>query len=187
VLALYSPAAETKISADSSSYGLGAVLLQKQQDSWSPIAFASRSLTETEARYAQIEKEALACTWASEKFADYILGKKYQLETNHKPLIPLLGSKHLDDLPPRILRFRLQWSHFHYEIKHVPGKLLYTADALSRDPVTATWEAEQSTRDTDCFANAIVSALPASEERLAQYRMAQSKDSICSQVITFCR
>ena len=64
VLALYDTKRETRISADSSSYGLGAVLLQKQSDNlWKPVAYASRALTSTEGRYAQVEKEALACTW----------------------------------------------------------------------------------------------------------------------------
>ena len=58
----------------------------------------------TESRYAQIEKEALAATWACEKFSTYVLGKKVLLETDHKPLVPLMTYKHLDDLPPRILR-----------------------------------------------------------------------------------
>ena len=106
VLALYDPAAKTKVSADASAYGLGAVLLQQQQESqdqWRPIAFASRALSETELRYAQIEKEALALTWALEKFSGYTLGKHIQLESDHKPLIPLLGQKSLDLLPPRVL------------------------------------------------------------------------------------
>ena len=42
------------------TYGLGAVLLQEYDKEWRLIAFASRALTETETRYAQIEKEALA-------------------------------------------------------------------------------------------------------------------------------
>ena len=71
------------------------------------MAFASQALMETEARYAQIEKEALALTWACEKFSDYILGKPILLETDHKPLVPILGSKSLETLPPRVLRFRL--------------------------------------------------------------------------------
>ena len=70
VLALYDPKALTKVSADASSYGLGAVLLQRLQEGWRPVAFASQSMSEVEQRYAQIEKEALACTWATEKFAD---------------------------------------------------------------------------------------------------------------------
>ena len=108
VLTLYDPLANTKISADASSFGLGAVLLEQSKDSWKPVAYASRSMSPTERRYAQIEKEALAVTWACEKFADYILGRRFQIKSDHKPLIPILSTKHLDNLPPRVLRFRLR-------------------------------------------------------------------------------
>ncbi|CAB4041011.1 Hypothetical predicted protein, partial [Paramuricea clavata] len=60
-LTLYDPNKATKIAADASSYGLGAVVLQEEgPDTWKPVSFISRSMTTTEARYAQIEKEALA-------------------------------------------------------------------------------------------------------------------------------
>ena len=98
VLALYNPKAPTIVSADASSYGLGAVLLQQQGK---PIAYASRSMSETVTQYAQIEKEAT--TWTCEKFSTYIQGMKFTIETDHKPLVHLLGSKNLDRLPPRIL------------------------------------------------------------------------------------
>ena len=132
LLALYDPAADTIVSADASSHGLGAVLLQKAESQWRPIAYASRSMTETEARYAQIEMEALAATWACEKFTPYIQGKTITLETDHKPLVPLLSHKNLDSLPPRILRFRLRLMRFDYEIKHVPGKSLHNAVARTK-------------------------------------------------------
>lgn len=99
-LALYDPVAETRVSADASSYGLGAVLLQKSEAGRRPVAYASRSMSETERRYAQIAKEALAITWACEKTSMYILGKRFSIETDYKPLVPLLGSTHLDCLPP---------------------------------------------------------------------------------------
>ena len=60
VLALYNPKAKIKVSADASSFGLGAVLLQQDDRGWHPVAFASRSLSEVEQRYAQIKKEELA-------------------------------------------------------------------------------------------------------------------------------
>ena len=68
-----------------------------------------QSLTETEQRYAQIvEKEALGMTWACERFQDYLLGMRFHVETDHKLLVPLLSSKHLDELPIRVQRFRLR-------------------------------------------------------------------------------
>ena len=75
VLILNDASAKAKISADASACGLGAVLLQYQQEKWRPEAFVSRSLIETETSYAKIEKEALALTWAADKFAEYVLGK----------------------------------------------------------------------------------------------------------------
>ena len=94
-------------------------------------------MTETETRYAQIEKEALAC----ECFSDYILGKTITIETDHKPLVPLLSTKRLDNIPPGVLHFRLRLMSFDYSIIHTPGKLLYAADILSRAPQTHSEEA----------------------------------------------
>jgi hypothetical protein len=84
------------------------VLLQKQPSGeWRPITYAHRSLTETEKRYAQIEKEALGATWACERFKDYFLGKSFHIHTDHKPLVPLLTHKILDELTIRIQRFHI--------------------------------------------------------------------------------
>ena len=58
-------------------------------------------------------------------FSDYILGHSFHIESDHKPLIPILSMKHLDQLPPRVLRFHLRLGKFNYSIEHVPGKLLY--------------------------------------------------------------
>ena len=187
VLAWYNPAAETKIIADASAYGLGAVLLQKHNDDWKPVAYASRSMTETEARYAQIEKEALATTWACERFTDYILGKQFHIETDHKPLVPLLGTKQLDNLPPRVLGFRLRLMRFDYTISHVPGKLLYTADTLSRSPQECSAEDLQLAELTEEQMSTTTSQLPANKDRLEIYRQAQAKDPVCSQLIAFCQ
>ena len=190
ILALYDPQADTKISADASSHGLGAVLSQKNRQEWRPVAYASRAMSETETRYAQIEKEALATTWACEKFSTYILGKHISIETDHKPLVPLLGSKHLDNLPPRVLRFRLRLMRFSYSIQHVPGKLLYTADTLSRAPLRGKDIDPQTLEkqsEVESFIATITSHLPASQQRLLVYQKAQATDPVCSRVITYCK
>jgi hypothetical protein len=145
VLAMYDPCSETLLSSDASSYGLGGILAQKQPDGhWRPVAYASRAMSGTEQRYAQIEKEALAITWACERFNNYILGLKFHIETDHKPLVPLLGSKNLEDLPPRVQRFRLRLMRYSYTISHVPGRNMTTADTLSRAPIKSTSPAEDN-------------------------------------------
>ena len=189
ILKFYDPSALTKISADASSYGLGAVLLQSSNSTWHPVAYASRAMTDTETHYAQIEKEALALTWACEKFSCYILGKHIVLETNHKPLVPILSYKHLDNLPPRVLRFRLRLMRFDYDVVHVPGKYLYTADMLSRSPLQNSPDentlAQQ--QEVEYFIQAVTSHLPASETRLNTYRQGQADDATVSKVITYCQ
>ena len=101
-------------------------------------------------------------------------------------MVPLLGSRHLDTLPPRVLRFRLRLDRFDYSIGHVPGKHLYTADTLSRAPLntqgtTALEELAELAMDA-CVAN-----LPASKETLNEYEHAQNLDPLCSLIIKYCR
>ena len=188
VLVFNDPNAKTKVSADASSYGLGAVLLQRSESVSKAVAYASRALSETEGRYAQIEKEALAVTWACERFTTYLLERFFSVETDHKPLVPLLSRKHLDDLPPRILRFRLRLARYDYSIAHAPGKLLYTADALSRAPCAGRERSAQELDDeVEVFVARVVSALPATEQRLNEYRNAQEQDPLCSNVAKYCR
>ena len=112
------------------TYGLGAVLKQRQPSGETrPIAYISRSLTETEQRYAQLEKEALALTWACERLSNYLVGTKFMIETDHKPLVPMLSTKRFDELPVRIQRF-MRMMRFQFSITHVPGKALSYVPSL---------------------------------------------------------
>ena len=152
-----------------------------------PVVYASHALSETERRYAQIEKEAFAIAWACEKFSDYILGKTITIETDHKPLVPLLGRKHLDNLPPQVIRFCLRLDQFHFFIVHVPGKHLYIADALCRSPSPIT---NGDLNNLDVLAElsmkSRVAYLPSSKEWLETYRKAQKSDSTCSLLKKYC-
>ena len=177
VLAIYNPEKETIVAADALSYRLGTVLMQKQSDGTSrAVAYASRALTSTEAKYAQIEKESLALTYACERFCDYLIGKPFHILTDHKPLVSLLGSKPLDSLPLRVQRFQMRLMRFTYTISHVPGKNLTVADTLSRAPVSSpTPEDTQFNSAIDAYVDLMIQGLPATEKRLQQIQQAQNK------------
>ena len=124
VLVHYSPERGTKMSADASSYGLEGVLLQNDGQDWRPVFYASTSLTDTEQRYAQVQKEALAVTWCREKFSKFLIGLRgFTIETDHTLLLALLKAKHLDQLTPRIQRFRMRMMRFSYQIEHTAEKI----------------------------------------------------------------
>ena len=103
VLQFYDVNKDIIVQADSSSTGLGAVLIQDGK----PVAYASRALTRTERNYAQIEKELLSIVYAMRKFEKYILGKKALIQNDHKPLETILR-KPLFNASPRLQRMMLQ-------------------------------------------------------------------------------
>lgn len=136
-LALFDAQLPTRLTCDASKYGLGAVLEQQQKNGeWRPVHFASRVLSETETRYAQIEKEALASTWGAEKMSGYLIGQPFELVTDHKPLTSILGDKPIGELSSRLQRFRMRLAPYRYKVTYVPGKCMYAADTLSRLPST---------------------------------------------------
>jgi len=181
VLALFNPNLETILSADASSFGLGAVLLQKQlSGELKPVAFISRSMTPTEQRYAQIEKEALAFTWACERLSDYLIGLSFTIQTDHKPLVPIFSSKHLEELPIRVQRFRLRMMRYQFSICHVPGKDLIVADTLSRAPAADMAQADDLQQETAAFLNAVLMNIPATKEQIKEIRELQVKDPCVS-------
>ena len=148
------------------------------------MAYASRSLTNTESRYATIEKESLACTWACERFRDFLIGKVFRLSTDHKPLISLLGEKKLDELPPRIMRFRMRLMRFNFKVEYIPGKDQHTADTLSRSPSENESDSEL-TCEVESFVNFVVSNLPASQSRLEQIKTALNEDPISCALMSY--
>ena len=173
-LATFDLNAETMISTDASSYGLGAALLQKDEEGWKPIAYASRSMSPTEQRYAQIEKEALAMCWACEKFQYYLAGRQFIAETDHKPLLSVLGDKELALLPLRIQRFRLRMMAFSYTVQYTPGEKLVLADALSRAPLSSIGNYNDSSEKV--LLNEMIESLPVSSNRLERIRASTLED-----------
>ena len=126
-LAYYDPAKEVTLQVDASTAGLGATLLQDKK----PIAFASKALTDTESRYANIERELLAVVYGCERFHTYLYGRTFIAESDHKPL-EAIQLKNLISAPPRLQRMLLRLQPYDITIKYRPGKQMQIADALSR-------------------------------------------------------
>lgn len=129
VLAYFDVNSRTRIVADASPVGLGAVLTQLHGSEWRVIAYASRRLSDVERRYSQTEKEALALVWACERFNMYVFGREFELETDHKPLEYIYSQK--SKTSARVERWVLRLQAYHFKVVYRPGKT-NIADALSR-------------------------------------------------------
>ena len=127
------------VQADASLRGLGACLIQKQKGKDQPIAFASKSLTDAETRYANIERELLAIVFACQRFSTYLLGRSFVAESDHKPL-EMIAMKNLANAPPCLQRMLLELQRYDVTIKYRPGKEMQLANALSRCPARASQE-----------------------------------------------
>ncbi|KAI2643843.1 Retrovirus-related Pol polyprotein from transposon 17.6 [Labeo rohita] len=136
VLALFDPSLPIIISTDASDYGLGGVLTQMHPDETEKtVAFASRTLTAAERKYSTVEKEALACIWAVEKWRPYLWGQHFTLRTDHRALTTLLATKGIGRAGMRVARWSARLLCYTYDVLYRPGSLNCAADCLSRLPL----------------------------------------------------
>ena len=174
VLAYFDPTKITVVSADASSYGLGGVLLQYHGKELRPVAFASRTLSQAEKGYAQIEKECLAGVWCCEKFDKYLSGLDFKLLTDHKPLVPLINTRNLDKVPIRCQRLLIRMMRYNLEAQYVPGKQLVVADTLLRAPQPG--EISEIEWEIAAGIAAVEQGWPLTSQRLSLIREATQED-----------
>lgn len=136
-LAHYDPEQPLILATDASPVGLGAVLSQRKGDIERPIAYASKTLDSTQKKYSQIDKEALAIIYGVDKFHQFLYGRKFEMITDHKPLIAIFSpSKSLSACTSqRLNRYAIKLMAYNFDIRYKPTKLHGNADGLSRLPV----------------------------------------------------
>ncbi|GFT56609.1 hypothetical protein TNCV_1313421 [Trichonephila clavipes] len=159
VLGMYDERASTEIHTDASGYGIGAVLVQIQNNVEKVIAYASRTLTKAEKNYSTTERECLAIVWATNKFRPYIFGKHFTVVTDHHSLCWLMNLK---DPSGRLARWALRLQEHDFDVKYKTGKKHSDADALSRNPV------EEETETPDKFLAVTTSMNLAMEQKKDQ-------------------
>ena len=136
VLVHYDPSLPLRLICDASPVGLGAVLCHVLPEGSRPVCFASRTLTETEKQYSQLEREAMAIVFGVEQFHKYVYGRRFTLVTDNKPLSLILGPK--KGIPvitaARIQRWALKLAAYQYDVELISSEENAVADYLSRQP-----------------------------------------------------
>ncbi|GFY26223.1 transposon Tf2-8 polyprotein [Trichonephila clavipes] len=159
VLALPDQNAELQITTDASSRGIGAVFEQKYPNSEvKPLYFFSKKLNPSQSKYNATVLEFFAIYTALNFFRPFLLGRKFKVFTDHKPLAGFLSNKNPSS---KILRWKLALEEFNYDIHYIRGSLNSVADHLS------------------CYINNITIALPDSKDLINM----QHEDSVLSTII----
>ena len=164
VLMHYDPELPIRLAGDASNYGIGAVLSHVDNNGQEhPIAFVSRTLSQYEKNYSQVEKEALSLIFGIRKFHKYVYGWHFTLVTDHRPLTALFGPK--SGVPPlaagHLQRWALLLSSYQYTIEFRPTKAHANADSLSRLPLQDSSSGE-CLSEVSVFNVSQISVLPVS-------------------------
>ncbi len=119
------------VQVDASATGVGAVLAQGEVGAEKPVVYISRKLLPRETRYSTVEKECLAIKWSLESLRYYLLGREFDLETDHRALT---WTQTMKDHNSRVMRWYLSLQPYKFKVRHRPGQQNVVADYLSRYP-----------------------------------------------------
>ena len=121
---------EATVTTDASEKAIGGVLSHEGH----PVIYVSRKLSQAEQNYSNIEREAFAIVFVVTRLKQFLLGRRFTLQTDHKPLKYLFAPD--EEIPKtasaRITRWAIALMGFDFELKYKPGELIPQSDALSK-------------------------------------------------------
>lgn len=162
---------------DASKDGLGCVLMQNGH----PIAYASRTLSKSEQKWAQIEKELLAIVFACKRFHYFLYGRGFVVQSDHKPLETLV-KKEIDDVTARLQgMFMLLLKYPNLSVVYKPGKEMLVADCLSRAQLPDCTEIN----DLKGIIHSVTKNTCLSEENYNLYRAIMAQDELYSRICSY--
>ena len=192
VLAHFDHSLPIGISCDASECGLGAVLFHRYPDGGErPISNVSKTLTDTQRKYSQIQKEALAIVFALSKFHQFLYGRKFILVTDHKPLLALFGPNKATPLlaANRLARWALLLNQYSYSIEYRKTTDHGNADALSRLPLgpDPNFDREEGDADVDTVCAIRTISLQLNPTDPGVLSKESAKDPVLAKVMLFTR
>ena len=125
-LGYFNKGKKTVLYADASPVAVGAVLVQEKGNKGNQqiISFASKTLTETQKYYPQIQREALAIVWAVERFYFYLLGRHFTIRTDARGLSFIFDKEKVSCKRAlnRAEGWALRLGAYDYEIEWIKGR-----------------------------------------------------------------
>ena len=155
---------------DACDYGIGGILVQiyRREDGtyeYQTIALCSKKFSEQAQKWSTIEQEAYAMFYCVRKFAYYLRGKEFILETDHENLLWMAKSE-----VPKIIRWRIYMQSFHFMLRHIRGKDNEVADALSRLLLLEViWDEDMDTAEVDTVLCSLLVTEDSNYESADQY------------------
>ena len=127
------PTADGKfiLDTDASDIAIGAELLQIQNGEERCIAYCSFNLTPEQKRHCTTRKELLAVVRFTRHFRHYLLGRPFDIRTDHSSLQWLMNFRNLNG---QLARWLEELSQYQMTIYHRPGAKSVNVDSLSRIP-----------------------------------------------------
>lgn len=176
-LAIYDPGKPVIVQTDASKDGLGCVLIQDGR----PVLFASRTLSKSEQKWAQIEKELLAIVFACQRFHFFLYGRSFTVESDHKPLEALV-KRDIDDVTTRLQRmFMFLLKYPNMTVMYKPGKDMLIADCLSRAQLMEVEEIDELSR----VIHSVTKSVCISEDNYNLYRKIVESDEQYKRICQF--
>lgn len=162
------------LQCDASKNGLGCCMFQQYENNIVKlVSCASRMMNEHEVNYSQTEKELLAIYFATQKFHDFIYGRNFDVQSDHKPIVSIMKKPICKIGSVRLQRIRLKLLKYNINVYYVPGKSIHFADMLSRSSLKSTGKIDNEMFE---MVHSVSKHIPMSNEKRDEFRIETCKD-----------